>query len=176
VLKSDGYAGLTIAKVAARAGESKPLVAYHYGSKQGLIAAAARELGETITQQILIGVEGARSVEEIVRGSLAGTWALLEQDERLPRVYFDLNAVSIVEDGVRTVMREIKGGFRSVLADLLRNAEDAPPPRARPALVLLIIAGLEGLSLEWIERGDTAELRRAKDQFVRSIVAGLEAG
>ena len=40
VLKADGYAGLTIAKVAARARrESKPLVTYHYGSKQGLVAA-----------------------------------------------------------------------------------------------------------------------------------------
>ena len=39
VLKADGYAGLTIAKVAARAGESKPLVTYHYGSKQGLVQA-----------------------------------------------------------------------------------------------------------------------------------------
>ena len=36
VLKSDGYAGLTIAKVAARAGQNKALISYHFGSKQGL--------------------------------------------------------------------------------------------------------------------------------------------
>src|SRR5690606_4356121 len=40
VLKEEGYAGLTVAKVAARAGENKALVAYHFGSKQGLVAAA----------------------------------------------------------------------------------------------------------------------------------------
>ena len=40
VLKADGYAGLTIAKVAAAAGESKALVAYHYGSKLGLVRRA----------------------------------------------------------------------------------------------------------------------------------------
>ena len=49
MLKADGYAGLTTAKVAARAGENKALIAYHFGSKQGLVAAAARELGEAIT-------------------------------------------------------------------------------------------------------------------------------
>ena len=173
VLKADGYAGLTTAKVAAASGESKALIAYHFGSKDGLVAAAGRELGQSITEEILIGVQGARTVEEIVTGALAGTWTLLERDERLPRVYFDLNAVSVVDDGVRDVMREVKGGFRTVLTGLLRDADDPVSARAAPAVAVLIIAGIEGLCLERIERGDTAELRRARELFVRSIVAGL---
>jgi AcrR family transcriptional regulator len=173
VLKADGYAGLTTAKVAAASGESKALIAYHFGSKQGLVAAAGRELGQSITEEILVGMQGARTVEEIVRGALAGTWALLERDERLPRVYFDLNAVSVVEDSVRDVMREVKAGFRTVLTGLLREADDPVAPRAAATLAVLIIAGIEGLCLERIERGDTAELRRARELFVRSIVAGL---
>jgi AcrR family transcriptional regulator len=171
VLKADGYAGLTMAKVAAASGESKALIAYHFGSKDGLVAAAGRELGQTITEQILIGVDGARTVEEIVAGALAGAWTLLERDERLPRVYFDLNAVSVVEDEIRAVMREVKGGFRTVLVGLLRVADDPVGARAAPALAVLIIAGIEGLCLERIERGDTAELRRARELFVRSVVA-----
>ena len=175
VLKADGYAGLTTAKVASASGESKALIAYHFGSKDGLVAAAGRELGQSITEEILVGVQGARTVEEIVTGALAGTWALLERDERLPRVYFDLNAVSVVEDGVREVMREVKGGFRTVLTGLLREADDPVSARQAPTLAVLIIAGIEGLCLERIERGDTAELRRARSLFVRSIVAGLAA-
>jgi AcrR family transcriptional regulator len=173
VLKADGYAGLTTAKVATASGESKALIAYHFGSKDGLVASAGRELGQSITEEILVGVEGARTVEEIVRGALAGTWALLERDQRLPRVYFDLNAVSVVEDSVREVMREVKGGFRAVLTGLLREADDPVSARAAPTLAVLIIAGIEGLCLERIERGDTADLRRARELFVRSIVAGL---
>jgi AcrR family transcriptional regulator len=173
VLKADGYAGLTTAKVAAASGESKALIAYHFGSKHGLVAAAGRELGQTITEEILLGLEGARTVEEIVSGALAGTWRLLEQDERLPRVYFDLNAVSVVEDEIRAVMREVKGGFRTVLVGLLREADDPVSARDAPVLAVLIIAGIEGLCLERIERGDTADLRRARERFVRSIVAGL---
>ena len=58
VLKADGYAGLTIAKVAARAGESKPLVVYHYGSKQGLVQACGRAVAEMITAEALDAVDG----------------------------------------------------------------------------------------------------------------------
>ncbi len=173
VLKSDGYAGLTTAKVAAASGESKALIAYHFGSKHGLVAAAGHELGQTITTAILDGLEDARTVEEIVRGAFAGAWKLLEQDARLPRVYFDLNAVSVVEPEIREVMQEIKAGFRSVLVGLLRGADDPVDARTASTLAVLVIAGIEGLSLERIERGETAELGRARELFVRSVMACL---
>ncbi len=173
-LRSDGYAGLTIAKVAARAGENRALVSYHFGSKQGLIAAAARELGRTITEDVLESLEGAGTVEEIVRGSVDGVWRLLERDERLARVYFDLNAVSVVEDEVRAVIREVKAQWRQVLAGLLR--ESGLQAQAAEDATLLVIAGTEGLCLEWIERGSSADLLRARELFVSACLAALGRG
>jgi hypothetical protein len=67
----------------------------------------------------------------------------------------------------------VKGGFRTVLVGLLREADDPVSARDAPVLAVLIIAGIEGLCLERIERGDTVDLRRARERFVRSIVAGL---
>ena len=173
VLKADGYAGLTLAKVAAAAGESKALVSYHFGSKQGVVAAAARELGRIITEEVLEGLDGASTVEQVVGGATAGIWSILERDPRLPRAYFDLNAVSVVEDDVRAVMREIKDQWRGVLAGVLRDA--GLPPSRVPEATVYVIAALEGFSLEWIERGNTAELRRARDLFVAATVAALAA-
>ena len=176
VLKSDGYAGLTLAKVAARAGENKALVSYHFGSKQGAVAAAGRTLGELITEDVLAGIGGAASTEEIVRGAVEGTWRVLDRDERLARVYFDLNAVSVVEEDVRSVMREIKSAWREVLGRLLREARDGPgSPRAAAAAAVLVIAGTEGLCLERIERGDTRELAAAKRMFVEAATRQIAA-
>ena len=171
VLKSDGYAGITIAKVAAQAGENKALVSYHFGSKQGVVAAAARELGRIITEDVLQGLEGTATVDEIARGALDGVWTLLERDERLPRSYFDLNAVSVVEDDVRAVMREIKAQWREVLERLLREA--GVEAGAVPAATVFMIAAVEGFCLEWIERGDTPELGRARELFVAGAVAAI---
>jgi TetR/AcrR family transcriptional repressor of bet genes len=171
VLKDEGYAGLTIAKVAARAGESKPLVAYHFGSKQGLVQASGRAVAEVITAEALAAVEGATTVEEVVRGAAEGIERLLDRDERLARLYFDLAAVSVVDPDIRKTMARVNDGWREVLVDLFVNAADGPSPAGARVLALMVNAAIQGLALERIERGLTPELKRARELFVRSAVA-----
>ncbi|MFN2612148.1 MAG: TetR family transcriptional regulator, partial [Solirubrobacterales bacterium] len=157
-----------LAKVAARAGESKALVAYHFGSKQGLVAAVARTVAETITTQVLDELEGAEGVEAVIRGVADGVERVLDRDARLARIYFDLAAVSVVDPQVRTTIAEVNEGWREVLVGLLGDA-GLPRGRAR-VLTLMVIAGVQGLALERIERGSTPELRKAQELFVRSAV------
>jgi AcrR family transcriptional regulator len=165
VLKSEGYAGLTTAKVAARAGDNKALIGYHFGSKQGLVAAVGRELSESITAEVLGGLERHDTVEDVVRGLLEGLWRILDRDERLARLYFDLAAVSVVEPEVRATMQDMKALWRQVVGGLLHGSEAAS---------VYVIAGIEGLALERLDRGETPALRRARELFVESASAVLE--
>jgi AcrR family transcriptional regulator len=171
VLKADGYAGLTIAKVAARAGESKPLVAYHFGSKQGLVGAAGRAIAEMITEEVLAAVDGAGTVEAVIRGVDAGVERVLDDDERVARLYFDLAAVSVVEPEVRATIAEVNEQWREVLVRLLTEASDGLPPARARVLTVMVISGMQGMTLERIERGPTAERKRARELFIRSAVA-----
>jgi AcrR family transcriptional regulator len=171
VLKSDGYAGLTIAKVAAAAGESKPLVVYHYGSKQGLVHAAGRAVAELITDEVLAAVDGAATVEAVIRGVAAGAERVLDRDERVARLYFDLAAVSVVDPEIRRTIAEVNEQWRVVLTRLLSEASDGLPGARARVLTVMVIAGMQGMTLELIERGPTPERRRALELFVRSAVA-----
>ncbi len=171
VMKADGYAGLTIAKVAARAGESKPLVTYHYGSKQGLVQAAGRTIAELITDEVLAAVEGAETVETVVKGVATGVERVLDRDERVARLYFDLAAVSVVDPEIRRTIAAVNEQWRVVLMRLLNEASDGLPPARARVLTVMVIAGMQGLTLERIERGATPEWRRARELFVRSAVA-----
>ncbi|HEY1359799.1 MAG TPA: TetR/AcrR family transcriptional regulator [Thermoleophilaceae bacterium] len=164
VLKEEGYAGLTTAKVAARAGENKALIGYHFGSKQGLVAAVGREVAESITAEVIGGLEAKNTVEDVVRGLMDGLWRILDRDERLARLYFDLAAVSVVEPEVRSVMQEMKAFWREVVGDLLHGSEAAS---------VYVIAGIEGLALERLDRGETPALKKARRMFVSSASAAL---
>jgi AcrR family transcriptional regulator len=173
VLKSDGYAGLTIAKVAARAGESKPLVAYHYGSKQGLVQAAGRSIAEMITNEVLDAIDGATTIEAVIRGVDTGVERVLDDDERVARLYFDLAAVSVVEAEVRRTIAEVNEQWRDVLVRLLTEADDGLTPAKARVLTVMVIAGMQGMTLERIERGPTPERKRARELFIRTSVAAV---
>jgi AcrR family transcriptional regulator len=171
VLKSDGYAGLTIAKVAAAAGESKPLVVYHYGSKQELVQAAGRAIAEMITNEVLAAVDGAGTVEAVVRGVDTGVERVLDRDERVARLYFDLAAVSVVDPAIRETIAEVNEQWRVVLIRLLMEASDGVPLGQARVMALMVIAGAQGMTLERIERGPTAERKRARELFIRMSIA-----
>jgi AcrR family transcriptional regulator len=173
VLKSDGYAGLTIAKVATQAGESKPLVAYHYGSKQGLVQAAGRSIAEMITNEVLDAIDGATTIEAVIRGVDTGVERVLDDDERVARLYFDLAAVSVVEAEVRRTIAEVNEQWRDVLVRLLTEADDGLTPAKARVLTVMVIAGMQGMTLERIERGPTPERKRARELFIRTSVAAV---
>jgi AcrR family transcriptional regulator len=171
VLKSEGYAGLTLAKVAARAGESKPLVAYHFGSKQRLVGDAGRAIAEMITDEVLAAIDGAETVEAVIRGVDAGVERVLDDDERVARLYFDLAAVSVVDPEIRRTIAEVNEQWREVLVRLLTEASDGLPRGKARVLTVMVISGMQGMTLERIERGATPERKRARELFIRSAVA-----
>jgi AcrR family transcriptional regulator len=172
-MKSDGYAGLTTAKVAAASGQNKALISYYYGSKQGLVAAVARRVADTVVSTVLEAIGEPRSAAELVEGLAAGAWRLMDEDEGLQRVYFDLASQSVVDPEVSAITREVKEGFRAVLRELLRELEDGPAPAELDACAVFLIAGVEGLSLERLDRGETPELLGARELFVRSATAAI---
>jgi AcrR family transcriptional regulator len=168
VLKRDGYGGLTTAKVGVASGQNKALINYHFGSKQGLVAEVARQVADTITEEVLRELPQPRTAAELVEGLVDAIWRVMERDEGIPRVYFDLTSQSVVEPQVRKIMAELKAGFRTVLRGLLREIEDAPTGRQADAAAVFLTATIEGLAQERLDRGETPELRRARAMFIRS--------
>src|SRR5690606_15555159 len=74
VLETDGYAGLTTAKVAARSGHNKALIAYHFGSKQGLVAEVSRRVGAQFSNELLSEIGTPTTIEQLARELVDATW------------------------------------------------------------------------------------------------------
>jgi AcrR family transcriptional regulator len=173
VLKRDGYAGMTTAKVAAASGQNKGLIAYHFGSKQGLVAAVARQVSDVLIAEVLVEVGEPSSADELVRGLTTGVWRVIDRDAGIQRVYFDLASQSVVEPEVSKIMADTKVSFRTTLSELMRGLEDGPREGELEAAAVFLVAGVEGLALEHLDRGATPALDRARRMFERSAAEAL---
>ena len=172
VLKSEGYAGLTTAKVAARSGQNKALISYHFGSKQGLVAEVARMVSGAITEELLQAIGEPRDLRGLARDVVDGLGSIHERDEGLARVYFDLASQSLVEPEVGAIMAEMKAGYRAVLRGQLARVSDGPrSSEEADAVAVYMVACLEGLMLDQVERGETRALVRARQLFIDSVAA-----
>jgi AcrR family transcriptional regulator len=172
VLKADGYSGMTTAKVAARSGQNKALIQYHFGSKEGLVAAVARQVSTAITEELVEGIGEPRDVRGLARGVIDGLTAINDRDVGLARLYFDLASWSSVKPEVGSIMAEMKARYRSTLREQLARVTDGPRSSDdAEAAAVYMVACLEGLALEQLERGETPALKRARKLFVDSVAA-----
>ena len=173
VLKRDGYAGLTTAKVAAASGQNKGLIAYHFGSKQGLVEAVAGRVSEILIAEVLAEVGSPGSAADLVRGLTRGIWRVMERDPGLQRVYFDLASQSVVEPRVNEIMAGTKVAFRETLVRLMSALPDGPAASGLEGAAVFLLAGLEGLALERLDRGETPELSQARALFQAAGAAAI---
>ena len=71
-------------------------------------------------------------------------------------------------------MIEMKQGHRAILREVLRGLDAEIPATELDAIAVFIISGLEGLSLERLDRGDSPALRRAREIFIDVGDAAIE--
>ena len=165
-LLEEGYAGLSYAKVAVRAGENKSLITYYFGSKQGLVAAVADVIGERITEHVVAHLGDVETVEAIARGLITGVWEVMDEDPRMARLYFDLSAVIVVDDDIRQALHEVKDRWREVITANLLEA-GAPNDQLAP-MGAFLMAGVQGLAIERLEGYEPERLEAARELFIRA--------
>ncbi len=165
-LLEEGFAGLSYAKVADRAGENKSLISYYFDTKQGLVGAVAELVGERITGEVLEEIRDTTRVEGLAEGLVTGLWNVMDEDPRMARLYFDLSAVSVIDDQVRLALREVKNGWRTVIGEYLVRAGVAPGEI--DAASVYLVAGIQGLAIERLDEEDPERLEQARRLFVRA--------
>jgi AcrR family transcriptional regulator len=169
ILKRDGYAGLTTARVADLAGQNKALISYHFGGKQGLVAEVARGVAELITSRTREAIAGADDGSALAGAIVDAVFGIIDEDEGIQRVYFDLISHSVVDERVGRIMGDMKARFRRVLSERLAEIAPQQSPAEREAAAVFLIAGVEGLALERLERGETPASSAAREMWVRSV-------
>ena len=161
-LGEDGYAGTSLARVAARAGVQKRMVLYYFGSRERLMAAALERVADRFLGDLEARVAGVEDPGALVDALLD---VLLEQvsERHLIAAYFGLVAESANDDVLRATLDSLHARAEALAHRVLDHLEAHGRQLSAERGLLLLAANTaaHGLGLELLQRGLTPELERA---------------
>ncbi len=174
-LGRDGYAASSLQRIADEAKVNKRALLYYFADREDLFDHVVRRIGDRLLAQVAGAVAGRQEPREIVSAGFKEIWAVVTSDRALLAAYFGLVAESVTDPALRASTAHITDGFRSIIAGLIADAEQRG---RRPAidpdvLTELVVAGTQGLTLTFLERGETPELMGTIDAFRSWIGAVL---
>jgi AcrR family transcriptional regulator len=160
-----GLAGLSLRPLAGRIGSSARLLVYHFGSKDGLIAAVMEEVRARTQASFMASTAG--STRGVRKGVMAKFWAWIIHPANVPymRLLFEVQALALQNPAVYA--RYLEGGSSSWL-ELIESS--LPPSQSNRAQATLCAAVIDGLLLEYLSTGDRRRTTSALELFTRMML------
>lgn len=166
-LASYGYSGTSMQRIADAAGVNKRMLHYYFETREGLLDQVARRVGERLLAQVEEAIEGLEEPTDIIAVGVDRLWSLIGADPQLQAVYFGLAAESATNPALKRTLATVNDAYRGLIHRLVRRVGDRGY-RLRMdegSMTALIIAAVQGLTLQFLERGQTPELDRAIADF-----------
>ncbi len=170
-MTTHGVAGLTLRPLAEAIGTSARLLVYHFGSKDGLIAAVMDEVRARAQRSFAEAV--ARPGKGAAEGAMRTFWAWTIHPENVGymRLLFEVQVLAIRDPA--TYGHYLEGTSGSWL-ELIEAS--LPPSKSNRAVATLCTAVIDGLLLEYLSTGDDRRTTRALDLFGRLMTDGPRDG
>ena len=177
-LARDGYAATSVQRIADEAGVQKRMVHYYFGSREQLFDAVVRRVGDALLEQVAAAVRDLEEPPDIVAVGFDRFWTGVTSDRALLTAYFGLVAESVTDPRLRGTIAYVSDGYRDLIGLLAGRARQQGRELRmdEETLVVLVIAGINGLTLEWLTHGDTQQLASAIAAFQQWLASVTTAG
>jgi AcrR family transcriptional regulator len=155
VLQRDGYAGVTLQRVADEAGEHKSLVTYHFGTKATLMTLLVDSLWHDLDVELYHKADGLLPDSELrIEALIDAQWRLGRLTTQ-QQMYQDLFPNLTRRDDTRRHLAELMRSYRDLHQRFLSPA--GLPDDESAALAGLVLAVGDGMAVSLLVRPDEVE-------------------
>lgn len=172
-LGRDGFAATSLGRVAEEAGVSKRMVLYYFDSREKLFTQLTRSISDRLLAQLREAIGGLQDPDAVTHAGFERMWEAITADRGLLIALLGVTIEAVTDGALAEAVAELREGIR----DLLRKQLAAARAHGRRVVVddevavTMMTAGFFGLAVEWLEGGDTPELRETIDRFQRMIAS-----
>jgi AcrR family transcriptional regulator len=163
VLAREGLGEATTRKIAAEAGVNQAMLGYYFGSKDELLFAVLQEMMRATGEIVRAALPADVGLSEAIAGSLMAFWAHVEAEPELEILQYELTLYALRRPESAWLARQQYTGYAAVVETLIAEAftaVNATCPLSMRALARFLIAGLDGLILQFISDRDPVRARR----------------
>jgi TetR/AcrR family transcriptional regulator, transcriptional repressor of bet genes len=167
-----GYSGTSMQRIADEAGVNKRMVHYYFETRERLFDEVVRTVGDRLLSQVEDAIAGLDDPADIVGAGVERLWQEVRADPQLQAVYFGLAAESATNPALKSALRHVNNGYRRLIRRLVKDTRKRGYDLRwdEGSLTVLIIAAIQGLTLQFLERGESKDLRRAIEDFKAWLV------
>lgn len=163
-LLTHGLSELSLRPLAAELGTSARLLIYHFGSKEGLLAAAMDAMHSHLRSslQALAKTDMRKGETRILREFW--DWAVAAENFSYLKLLYELQIlVARYPETYGPFLQQATAGWLELIKGLL------PADKQKAAIASLPIAVFDGLFLELMSTGDRERTTRALDYFIELV-------
>jgi TetR/AcrR family transcriptional regulator, transcriptional repressor of bet genes len=170
-LRRHGYAATSLDRIADEAGTSKRMVLHYFGSRERLFDEVVRCVGRRVLDQVERAMSAESDPMAAVSDGLDALWREIVADPGLHAVFFGLLSESMSDSEHRSAIAAVRSEYRALIAGALAAGWDRSPYGDPESVATLVLAGIAGLTIDFLERGHTAAVERAFAEFKLHIAA-----
>ncbi|GHO87433.1 TetR/AcrR family transcriptional regulator [Dictyobacter formicarum] len=172
VLERDGIAETTTRKIASEAQVNQAMLRYYFGSKDELLFAVLQTLMQQTAEIAGMVEQDGRTLPEMIAHSLQAFWAYVESHPVQQVIQYELTLYALRHPESAWLARQQYDGYCTVVETLFETAIQATGQTcsiSSAELARFVVAGIDGLILQFISDRDTTRARRDLAHLITSV-------
>jgi len=172
LLIEGGFRRLSLQTIATAAGESKGSIAYHFGSKEGLITALVDSLVHDANRALLVDTAGIESLEDRLQ-VLVDVETRIAADRDAAMGVLEVLPYAMRDERLRPRVAALYAAYRETVLACLAGTAPLRPELLTPAA--LTIAVVDGLSIQLGLEPERTDVRACFETFGEMVSLYLRA-
>lgn len=176
VIAREGLASTSTRKIAAEAGMNLAMLHYYFGNKDDLLTAVYQSILQTVRAIIadLPAIQPGDDLRAVVTRELTAYWQYVEDVPEVQIVQYELTLHELRDSEAHMQGQQQFGAYSALVEERFRRFFEANQQTCALSfeeLAHFIIAGIDGLTLQFLAHRDTERARRGLQHLIAATLA-----